>query len=148
MSNVSQLLAYVRYIEGTGIKEEIFFCHSLKATTKAVDVLAVVDDVFEENKLSWENFVAVCTDGAPAMMGRRSGFVTLVKQKNRLNPLHDPPTGTCRQNVAAETELGARNRHQGGELCQVVCCQYSPISSALQRHGRFARASAVSYEGM
>ena len=50
MSNVSQLLAYVRYIEGTGIKEEIFFCHSLKATTKAVDVLAVVGDVFEENK--------------------------------------------------------------------------------------------------
>ena len=50
MSNVSQLLAYVCYIEGTGIKEELFFRHPLKATTKAVDVLAVVGDVFEENK--------------------------------------------------------------------------------------------------
>ena len=82
------------------------------------------------------------------MMGSRLGFVTLVKQKNpAISGTH------CmihRQALAAKTlpELGAQNRHEGGELFQVVCCQHSLISSALQRHGRFARASAVSYEGM
>ncbi|KRY12796.1 SCAN domain-containing protein 3, partial [Trichinella spiralis] len=30
----------------------------------------------------WEKLVGVCTDGAPAMLGSRSGFVKMVKSKN------------------------------------------------------------------
>ena len=82
---MSQLLAYVRYIEGTDIQEEILFfpqTEKKEASPKAADVLAVVYDVFEENQFSWDNLVAVCTDRALAMMGSRSVFVTLVKQKH------------------------------------------------------------------
>ena len=32
--------------------------------------------------MKWEKLVVVCTDGAPAMLGCRSGFITRVKQKN------------------------------------------------------------------
>ena len=32
--------------------------------------------------MKWEKLVGVCTDGAPAMLGCRSGFITRVKQKN------------------------------------------------------------------
>ena len=50
-------------------------------TAKAVDALHAVSNFFEENNLSC-NLVAVCTDGGPAMAGRRSELTALVKQKN------------------------------------------------------------------
>ncbi|XP_045122592.1 protein ZBED8-like [Portunus trituberculatus] len=50
-------------------------------TTKAVDVMAVVADFFEESGLDWNKLEGVCTDGGPNMLGSRSGFITLVKQK-------------------------------------------------------------------
>ena len=31
--------------------------------------------------ISWEHVISVCTDGSPAMLGCRSGFQTLVKEK-------------------------------------------------------------------
>ncbi|KAI6657131.1 Protein ZBED8 [Oopsacas minuta] len=54
----------------------------METTTKAVDVLAVVSKLFEENNLAWDRLVGVYTDGAPAMLGARSGFVTKIKQKS------------------------------------------------------------------
>ncbi|XP_068216317.1 SCAN domain-containing protein 3-like [Palaemon carinicauda] len=36
----------------------------------------------QENQLSWESLVGVCTDGAPAMRGLRFRFVTKVKENN------------------------------------------------------------------
>ncbi len=38
-----------------------------------------VTDYFTESGLSWDNVCAVCTDGAPAMLGSKSGFVARVK---------------------------------------------------------------------
>ena len=35
--------------------------------------------IFEANQLSWQNFKHICTDGAPAMIDVRSGFITMVK---------------------------------------------------------------------
>ncbi|XP_013777528.1 protein ZBED8-like [Limulus polyphemus] len=40
-----------------------------------------IQDFFEKNDLTWDIVGSICTDGAPAMMGVRSGFTTLVKQK-------------------------------------------------------------------
>lgn len=34
-----------------------------------------VIDYFSDLGLSWEKVCAVCTDGAPAMLGSKSGFV-------------------------------------------------------------------------
>jgi len=35
----------------------------------------------DQNGLSWKNVVGVRTDGAPAMLGSRLGFVSLAKNK-------------------------------------------------------------------
>ena len=37
--------------------------------------------LFLANELSWQNFRHICTDGAPAIIGVKSGFVTLVKNE-------------------------------------------------------------------
>ena len=62
------------------MKEEFLFCESMITTTTAVDIKAIVDSFFEANDLSWLNFKHICTDGAPAMLGAKAGFVALVKK--------------------------------------------------------------------
>ena len=82
ISNLSQLLVYVRYVADERINEEFLFCQPLETTLKAVDVLQMLIDFFDKTELSWSKFVGVCTDGAPAMIGANSGLISLVKQKN------------------------------------------------------------------
>ncbi|XP_039903019.1 protein ZBED8-like [Simochromis diagramma] len=61
------------------IKEGFLFFKPLTTTTKAADVKKLVDDFFRDNNLSWDMVSAVCTEGAPVMLGRNSGFGALVK---------------------------------------------------------------------
>uniref|UniRef100_UPI00358FE70F protein FAM200C-like n=1 Tax=Myxine glutinosa TaxID=7769 RepID=UPI00358FE70F len=82
VAQCSQLIMYARFILGDSVKEEMLFCHPLETYTTAADVFEMVSKFFEENRLSWDALVGVCTDGAPAMLGLRSGFVTKVKQKS------------------------------------------------------------------
>ena len=82
VANLSQLMVFVRYVHNQAIEEDFFFCRPLETTTKASDVFKLVEEFFETEKLDWNKLVGVCTDGAPAMLGARSGFVELVKRKN------------------------------------------------------------------
>ncbi|XP_019202536.1 protein ZBED8-like [Oreochromis niloticus] len=79
VANLSQLTVFVRYVKDDMIKEDFLFCKPLTTTTKAADVKKLVDDFFRDNNLSWDMVSAVCTDGAPVMLGRNSGFGALVK---------------------------------------------------------------------
>ena len=82
ISNLSQLLVYVRYVADERINEEFLFCQPLETTSKAVDVFQMLIDFFDITELSWSKLVGVCTDGAPAMIGANSGLISLAKQKN------------------------------------------------------------------
>ena len=63
------------------MEEEFFYSNTLSTTTTAADVKALEDSFFEANKLSWKKFKHICTDDAPAIIGVKSGFVTLVKNE-------------------------------------------------------------------
>lgn len=82
VSQLSQLLAYARFVSENQIEEEFLFCKPLTTTAKAEDVMNIVSNFFQEENLSWEKLIGVCTDGAPSMLGSKSGFATLVKKKN------------------------------------------------------------------
>ena len=77
----SHLIAFARYEKDTKMKKEFLFSNTLSATTTAADVKALVDSFFEANELSWQNFKHACTDSALVVIGVKSGFVTLVKNK-------------------------------------------------------------------
>ena len=81
VAKCSQLLVFVRYLTGLVVKEEFLFCSPLKATTKAKDIMNIVNHFMEENGIEWAKLGSLCTDGAPAMLGKKSGFVALVKEK-------------------------------------------------------------------
>ena len=38
--------------------------------------------IFDKNDMKWENLVSICTDGAPAMLGCRSGFIARMKRRS------------------------------------------------------------------
>ena len=75
--NISQLMVFVRYIHDGKIVDYFLFCRGLTSRTTAQDVLKVVSDFFTTEGLSWDNVVGICTDGAPAMLGSRSGFLKI-----------------------------------------------------------------------
>ena len=52
----------------------------MKSHTKGEDIFFKVDEFFTTTDLQWENCVGVCTDGAGAMVCKRAGFVTKVKE--------------------------------------------------------------------
>ena len=75
-------MVFVRYIHDGKIVDYFLFCRGLTSRTTAQDVLKVVSDFFTTEGLSWDNVVGICTDGAPAMLGSRSGFLTIAKKHN------------------------------------------------------------------
>ena len=60
----------------------MLFCKPLETTTTAEDVFNVVSTYFDKNDMKWENLVGICTDGAPAMLGCRSGFIARMKKRS------------------------------------------------------------------
>ena len=81
VASCSQLMVFVKYVHLNSFKEELLFCSRLEKTTKAVDVFEKVSSFFELENLLWENLCGCCTDGAPAMLGTKSGFQAYVKKK-------------------------------------------------------------------
>ncbi|KAK9712053.1 Ecdysteroid kinase-like family [Popillia japonica] len=64
------------------IKEELLISQELETTSKGKDVMKIICDYFERHGIEWKRLAGFCTDGAPAMLGSRSGLATLVKEKN------------------------------------------------------------------
>ncbi|XP_061481490.1 ribosomal RNA processing protein 36 homolog isoform X2 [Rhineura floridana] len=44
--------------------------------------MGIVSEFFDHEGLNWHNLCGVCTDGAPAMLGAKSGFQTLVRDRS------------------------------------------------------------------
>ena len=82
VSYCSQLVCYVRYVNGNEIKEELLFCEPLLKTAKASDVFQKVHNFFVKQNFDWKKKIgSICTDGAPAMLGNKSEFAALVKKE-------------------------------------------------------------------
>ena len=82
VSNCSQLLSFVRYVNGNKIKKEFLFFEPLLETAKASDVFKMVNKLFVKQNFDWKKKLgSICTDGAPAMLGNKSGFAALVKNE-------------------------------------------------------------------
>ncbi|XP_076055190.1 protein FAM200C-like [Oratosquilla oratoria] len=60
--------------------DEFLYCSALETITKADDVMEKVSTFFLDEGLQWENVWGVCTNGAPAMLGSKSGFQSRVKK--------------------------------------------------------------------
>ena len=65
------------------MQEEFLFCKRLPECTTSAEIFEVIDAFFRENDISWAKCVALCTDGARAMAGLKSGLIVLVRHAAR-----------------------------------------------------------------
>ena len=79
VTNCGQLLVYVRFTENDIVKTELLINKEVSGTTKGKDISNIVDEFFKKNDLEWSKLVGCTTDGAPAMLGRKSGFWSYLK---------------------------------------------------------------------
>ena len=75
LASLSQLIAFVRYIDNGMMNTEFLFCKPLKTTCKAEDIHDIISNYFRVHKIDWNTLVSCTTDGAPAMMGKKTGVI-------------------------------------------------------------------------
>ncbi|KAM4592385.1 SCAN domain-containing protein 3-like [Odontesthes bonariensis] len=80
VENKAVLLVYVRYIYQDDLQEDLLCALNLPTKTTGEQIFKALDE-YMSGKLSWLECVGVCTDGAAAMTGRISGFITRVKER-------------------------------------------------------------------
>ncbi|XP_025029902.1 protein ZBED8-like [Python bivittatus] len=80
-TNEALLLVYVRFVKEGKIIQEMLFARSLIADTKDESIFNTVKDYFKEKNIPLANIMSVAIDGAPAMVSRHRGFITLLKKE-------------------------------------------------------------------
>ena len=73
----------MRFVEENAMVDEFLFCQEMERT-RAEDIFDLVNAFLRENSMTWSKVGLVCTAGAPAMIGNRSGFAALLKQLLRM----------------------------------------------------------------
>ena len=81
VDNVAQICVYVLYAYDKHLEDEFWFCKTLNVSTTARKIFYKAYRFFYAHDIKWENAIGLCSDGAPAMLGCRSGFQALDKQK-------------------------------------------------------------------
>lgn len=80
ITNMAQLLVFIRFDYQSEVKEEFLFCKHLESNTKAEDIFNVINEYIMKARISWSKCVGLCTDGAKAMSGHLSGLGARIKK--------------------------------------------------------------------
>ncbi|XP_076348017.1 protein FAM200C-like [Tachypleus tridentatus] len=79
VASCSQLIVYIHYRDREVMKEGYLFSEPVATTTRGEDIFKILETFLLKHGLSWEALVGLCTNGAPSMIGCKSGFKAFVK---------------------------------------------------------------------
>lgn len=82
ISDTAQLLIFIRTVmEDFEIGEELLSMESIKDRTRGINICDAVCCSLDAYNVKLSSMVSVTTDGAPAMVGRKAGAVSLLNDK-------------------------------------------------------------------
>lgn len=80
VSDTAQLLIFIRGVDSNfEVTEELAALKSLKGTTTGDDIFQKVAETMNTLKLNWNNLRSMTTDGAPNMVGKKTGLAGRIK---------------------------------------------------------------------
>lgn len=89
--DISQLIFWVRFITTEyDIREEMLGFVPLELHTCGVDILNAFHSIQNKFNLDVHKFASISTDGAPAMIGSKVGFVTRLKRELKEKEVNSP----------------------------------------------------------
>ena len=80
INDIPRLAIVARY-SNTEVREELCCLKLMYDTTKGKDLVKTFIDHFDQKEVNIKKIFAVTTDGAPAMVGKHNGFVSLIEDK-------------------------------------------------------------------
>ena len=82
ITDTAQLVVFIRGVnEDFEVIEDIAGLCSMKGRTTGSEIANQVQNcIINRLKLSFENLISICTDGAPAMIGKKVGAVTILEK--------------------------------------------------------------------
>ncbi|XP_057667358.1 zinc finger BED domain-containing protein 5-like [Diorhabda carinulata] len=81
VADLAILLVIVRYPYESSFEEDMLMCSPLPTNTTGEEIFTKINIFFEENNLSWNDCIDICTDGAKAMTGKTAGVVSRIQKK-------------------------------------------------------------------
>ncbi|GBP79554.1 Zinc finger BED domain-containing protein 5 [Eumeta japonica] len=81
VTGLTILLVIVRYPYESSFEEDMLMCSPLPTNTTGEEILNRMNIYFEENNLSWNDCINICTDGVKAMTSKTAGAVSRLKNK-------------------------------------------------------------------
>lgn len=79
VANCAQFLCFIRYDYGDAIHENILFCKPLPNNTTGESLYKVFVQATEPFEFDWKKCVSICSDGAMALTGKKSGLIARLK---------------------------------------------------------------------
>ena len=90
--DISQLFIFIKLIDYSfNVTSELLDVKATSGRTTGKDIFQTFDTVvgnFIDGESKYEKLLTVCTDGAPAMCGQKSGFVGKLRKINIFVPVH------------------------------------------------------------
>ncbi|KAK5648664.1 hypothetical protein RI129_003556 [Pyrocoelia pectoralis] len=81
IAGCAQFIAFVRFESNERLMEEILFCKALPTNTTGQCLYNMFLEATQDFNVDWaKKCIAICSDGAKAMNGSKSGFITTLKE--------------------------------------------------------------------
>ena len=81
--HIAQLSIMARYAAGDALREDNLAVLPMKGCTRGEHLFKSFMDFVKEKNVPLNKLISVCTDGAPCMVGKNKGFVTLLRQQEK-----------------------------------------------------------------
>ncbi|XP_063241704.1 zinc finger BED domain-containing protein 5-like isoform X1 [Bacillus rossius redtenbacheri] len=78
VSNLTEFMCFVRYENDDGVEEDILFCKPLPDHATGEEMYKLFISATASLNIDWKKCVSICSDGAKALTGKKSGFVKLL----------------------------------------------------------------------